>query len=97
MVRPRTIGAQGAPEPLPPSAPWLGPQLEGFADQIWQPPTESVPVVGLIEPDPDIWVLDDDDAPGVASATAVGPEDALTHDPAHEAAEAKAAVARLSL
>jgi putative peptidoglycan lipid II flippase len=69
----------------------LGPQLEGFADQIWQPPTESVPVVGLIEPDPDIWVLDDDDAPGVASATAVGPEDALTHDPAHEAAEAKAA------
>lgn len=91
MVRPRTIGAQGAPEPLPPSAPWLGPQLEGFADQIWQPPTESVPVVGLIEPDPDIWVLDDDDAPGVASATAVGPEDALTHDPAHEAAEAKAA------
>jgi putative peptidoglycan lipid II flippase len=91
VVRPRTIGAQGAPEPLPPSAPWLGPQLEGFADQIWQPPTESVPVVGLIEPDPDIWVLDDDDAPGVASATAVGPEDALTHDPAHEAAEAKAA------
>ncbi len=90
VVHPRTVGALGAPEPLPPMTPWLTPSAGDYADLIWQPPTEPVATIGLIEPDPDIWVLDDDPLPG--SDRPAEPETAgSSHDPAHEAMEAEAA------
>ena len=55
VVRPRTIGALGAPEAVP--LPEQSAPLESFADPTWQPPTGQVPVtvVDQAEPDPDIW------------------------------------------
>ena len=97
VVRPRTISALGAPEPIAPSTPWLGPAAGGYSDLVWQPPTGPVAAVDLLdEADPDIWVLDDDEAAalgGTADAPAVDlpPGVHLNEDPAHEAAEAKAA------
>jgi putative peptidoglycan lipid II flippase len=60
VVRPRTIGPLGAPDPLPPIAP-----PESFADPSWQPPpTGPVPVVAaaveVLEHDPDLWTDDPD-------------------------------------
>lgn len=92
IVRPRTISALGAPEPLAPTVPWLTPSIDEYADLVWQPPTGQIAAVDLLdEADPDIWILDDDEVPAPGPATAAGAEDLLTHDPAHEAIEAKAA------
>lgn len=68
VLRPRTIGPLGAPEPLPaiPAAPAA---LEGLADTTLHPPTGPVPVVDLDGPaglDPDIWALDEDPTAGAA-------------------------------
>jgi putative peptidoglycan lipid II flippase len=80
VIRPRTIGALGAPDPLPPvelpdPMPSVGAPVESFSDPMWQPPsTGSVPVVAAvvdaIELDPDVWTLDDDPAHDPADGTA---------------------------
>ncbi|CAN5621893.1 murein biosynthesis integral membrane protein MurJ [soil metagenome] len=62
IVRPRTIGALGRPDPI------VVPPLEAFADPAWQPPTGQVPTI-VAEPgtdlpaDPDglFWTDDLDD------------------------------------
>ncbi|QXC62710.1 murein biosynthesis integral membrane protein MurJ [Aquihabitans sp. G128] len=81
VVRPRTIGALGRPDPI------VIPHLESFAAAPWQPPTGQVPVV-VAEPDgdhpadpdallwsddldDDLWVTDPEPAPdGTATAVA---------------------------
>ena len=91
VLRPRTIGPLGAPEPLPPATPWLGPPESNFGDATWQPSTDQIAAVELLEPDPDIWT--DDEAASEIGPTEVGvgsdggPGDGLTHDAAHEADE----------
>ena len=79
VVRPRTVGALGAPEPVP--LPEQRAPLESFADPTWQPPTGQVPVVVVDrdQPDPDIWTELDADGPG--------PDDAPTEAPASGVAE----------
>jgi putative peptidoglycan lipid II flippase len=69
VVRPRTIGALGAPEPLAPATPWLSPPVDDGADLIWQPPTGRVPAVaiGAALSDPDVWSLEPDELEIVAT------------------------------
>ncbi|HWJ97305.1 MAG TPA: murein biosynthesis integral membrane protein MurJ, partial [Acidimicrobiales bacterium] len=97
VVRPRTISALGAPEPLPPAVPWLSPPLESFSDLVWQPPT-GPGATTLLDPDPDIWVLDDAPVPppvgGAATAEETAPAVGLNDDPRHLATEAKASSAK---
>lgn len=91
VLRPRTIGPLGAPEPLPPATPWLGPPESNFGDATWQPSTDQIAAVELLEPDPDIWT--DAEAASATGPTedgvrsGDGPGDGLTHDAAHEADE----------
>lgn len=69
VLRPRTIGPLGAPEPLP-AVPLAPAALEGLADTTLHPPTGPVPVVDLDGPtglDPDVWALDEDPTAGAAS------------------------------
>ena len=65
VVRPRTIAALGAPDPIITSPP-----LESFSDLAWQPRTAPVPVVPDplygFEHDPDIWTVEDLDHPDAA-------------------------------
>jgi putative peptidoglycan lipid II flippase len=70
VIRPRTIGAQGAPEPLPPETPWLGPPLESFADPVWHPPTGPAPAIDLdaVLADPDIFSFEPDELPTTAAS-----------------------------
>ncbi|MCU1369583.1 MAG: murein biosynthesis integral rane protein MurJ [Ilumatobacteraceae bacterium] len=70
VVRPRTIGALGAPEPLPPAEPWLSPPLESLAGAPWDPPTAPVPAVDLeaVLTDPDIFSLEPEELAIVAEA-----------------------------
>lgn len=102
VVRPRTISPLGAPEPIPPTIPWLTPEPGAYADLVWQPPTGQIAAVDLLaEVDPDIWVIDDEStlppAGGAEGAQEAGfgraPEAFDRVDPAaaHEAAEARAA------
>ena len=67
VVRPRTIAPLGAPEPIAPATPWLGPPLEASTDLGWQPPTGQVAAMnldaGLV--DPDIWSLEPDELAAV--------------------------------
>ncbi|MFN8019053.1 MAG: murein biosynthesis integral membrane protein MurJ [Acidimicrobiales bacterium] len=79
LVRPRTVGALGAPDPVtglvpavPPEAdldrepgePTLAPTIEAMADPQWQPPTGSIPTIDLSDAlDPDIWSNDDELVP----------------------------------
>jgi putative peptidoglycan lipid II flippase len=95
VVAPRTIAPLGAPEPLPPSVPWLTPSPGDYSNLIWQPPTGPVATVELFEDaDPDIWTVDEDPIEARGPDDAPVADDGLTHDPAHEAAEAKAASAK---
>jgi putative peptidoglycan lipid II flippase len=57
VVRPRTIGALGRPDPIRASAP----PLEAFADPAWQPPTGQVAAIEESRFDPELW---DDGVPG---------------------------------
>ena len=73
VVRPRTVGALGPPEPVLPPPLRVGapddvasaPPLESYTDPLWQPLTGPVPVVaidGEVESDldDDIWAYDDE-------------------------------------
>ncbi len=70
VVRPRTIGALGPPQPLPPPTPWLSPPLEAYSDLTWQPPTGQVAAMNLEDglTDPDIWSLEPDELGLVVTA-----------------------------
>ena len=72
VIQPRTIGALGPPEPLPPATPWLSPPLESFADLSWQPPTGQVAAMNLDAElvDPEIWSLEPDEATELGLAPA---------------------------
>jgi putative peptidoglycan lipid II flippase len=97
VVRPRTISALGAPEPLPPATPWLSPPLEAFSDLIWQAPTGQVAAVDLTSAlaDPDIWSLEPDEQAAVEASDPVDSDAALWSelDPEDDTASAAGAAA----
>ncbi len=71
VLRPRTVGALGRPDPI------AMPALEALTDATWQPPTAPVTIIPF-DPDDDLWVDDlgisgtDEPNPATPDATASG-------------------------